>query len=86
VHETKIEQSHGAQLDARWRVPDRVTDIAQSFGTYVLAELDWAQLAGCIDGSGLKMMFTRNEDIHGTREISSPSTTQEEESEEFEEF
>jgi len=86
VHETKIEQSHGAKLDARWRGPYRVTEIAQSLGTYRLAELDGAELAGWIGGSRLKKFSTHNGGVHGTREISTPSTAQEEESEEFEEF
>ena len=34
VHETKIEQSHSAKLDNRWRGPYRVTEYAQNFGTY----------------------------------------------------
>jgi hypothetical protein len=55
-------------------------------GTYRLAELDGAELAGWIDGSRLKKFFTRNAGVHGTREISTPSTAQEEELEEFEEF
>jgi hypothetical protein len=86
VHETKIEQSHRAKLDARWRGPYRVTEIAQSLATYRLAELDWAELVGWIDGSRLKKFFTRNEGVHGTREISTPSSAQAKESEEFEEF
>jgi len=86
MHETKIEQSHGAKLDASWRGPYRVPEIAQSLGTYRLTELDGAELAGWMDGSQLKKVFTRNEGVHGPREISRPSTTQEEESEEFEEF
>ena len=86
VHETKIEQSHGAKLDARWRGPYRVTEIAQSLGTYRLSELDGAELAGWIDGSRLKKFFTRNEVVDSTREISTPSTAEEEKSEEFEEF
>jgi len=86
VHETKIEQSHCAKRDARWRGPYRVTEIAQSLGTYRLAELDAAELEGWIDSSRLKKFFTRNEGVHGTREISTPSTTQWEESEQFEEF
>jgi len=60
VHETKIEQSQGAKMDARWRGPYRVTEIAQSLGTYRVAELDGAELAGWIDGSQLKKLFTRN--------------------------
>jgi len=47
--ETKIEQSQGAKLDPRWRGPYRVTENAQSLGTYRLAELDGAELAGWID-------------------------------------
>ena len=86
VHETKIEQCHSATLDDRWRGPYRVTEIAQSMGTYPLAELDEAELVGWIDGSRLMEFFTRNEGVHGTREISTPSTAQEEELEEFEEF
>jgi len=86
VHESKVEQSHGTKLDARWRGPYRVTEIAQSLGTYRLIELDGAELAGWIDGSQLKMFFTRNEGVHGAREIGTAGTTQEEESEEFEEF
>jgi hypothetical protein len=55
-------------------------------GIYRLAELDGAALAGWIDGSRLKKFFTRNEGVHSTREISTPSTAEEEESEEFKEF
>jgi len=86
LHETKIEQSHCAKLDARWRGPYRVIEIAHSLGTYRLAELDGAELAGWIDASRLKKLFTCNEGVHGTREISTPSSEQEEELEEFEEF
>jgi len=46
VHETKMEQSHGDKLDARWRGPYWVTDIAQSLGTDWLAERDGAELVG----------------------------------------
>jgi len=86
VHNSKIEQSHGDKLDARWRGPYRVKEIVHSLGTYRLAELDVAELAGWIDGSRLKKFFTLNERVHRTREISTASTTQEEVSEEFEEF
>jgi len=86
MHETKIEQSHCAKLDARWRGSYRVTEIAQSLGKYRLAELDGAELVGWIDGRRLKKYFTRNEGVHGTREISTPCTAHEEESEEFEDF
>jgi len=81
-----IEQSHGAKLDARWRGPYRVTEIAQSLGTYRLEALDGAELAGWIDDDWLHMFFTRNEGVHGTWEFSISSTTQKKESEEFEEF
>jgi hypothetical protein len=86
MHETKIDQSHGTKLDAQWQGPYRVTEIAQSLGTYRLAELDGAELAGWIDGSRLKKFFTRNKGVHGPREISTPSTAEEEEFKEFEEF
>jgi len=66
VHETRIEQSHGAKLHARWRGPYQVTEIAQSLGTYLLPELDGAELTGWIDGSRLKKFFTRNQGVHGT--------------------
>jgi hypothetical protein len=55
-------------------------------GTYRQAELDGAELAGWIDGSRLKKFFTPNKGVYGTREISTPSTIQEEELEELEEF
>jgi len=74
VHETKIEQSHGAKLDARWRGPYRVTDIAQSLGTDQLAELDGAEREGWIDGSRLNEFFTCHEGVNGGRELSSPDT------------
>jgi hypothetical protein len=79
MHGPKIEQSHGTKLDARWRGPYQVTEIAQSLGTYRFGELDGAELAGWIDGSRLKKFFTRNEGVHNTREITTPSTAQEEE-------
>jgi len=86
VHKMKIAQSHGAKLDARWRGPYRVTGIAQNFEAYRVAELDGVELAGSIDGSRLKKFFTHNEGVHGTWEICTPSSAQQEESEEFEEF
>ena len=41
---------------------------------------------GQIDGSWLQKFFTCNDGINGTREIGMPNTTQEEQSEEFEQF
>jgi hypothetical protein len=41
---------------------------------------------GWIDGSRLKKVLTRNKCVHGTGEISTPSTAQAKESEEFEEY
>jgi len=75
LHETKIEQSHGTKLDARWLEPYQVTEIAQSLGTNRLAELDGVELAVWLDGSWLKMCCTRNEGVNGGREICMPSTT-----------
>jgi hypothetical protein len=86
VHETQIEQSHSAKLDARSQGPYRVTEIPKSLGTYRQAELNGAEPTGWIDGSWLKKFFTGNEGIRGPREISTPRTTQEVESEEFEVF
>jgi len=86
MHKTKIEQSHCTMLDPSWRGPYRVTAIAQSLGTYCLAELDGAELTGWIDGSGLKKIITRKEEVHTARKISMPNTTQEGDSELFEEF
>jgi hypothetical protein len=54
--------------------------------TYHLGELDIAELAGCIDRSQLKTIFTSNDGIHGTRETGAPNTTEEEELEDFKEF
>ena len=85
MHKTKIEPSHGAKLDARWRGPYRVPEIAQSLRIHRLAELDGAELVGWMVGSRLNKFFTRNEGIPGTREISTPSTAHNKESEEFEE-
>jgi hypothetical protein len=39
-----------------------------------------------MDGSRLKKFFTRNKGVHSTWEISTPSTVEEEESQEFEAF
>ena len=84
VHKTKIEQSHSTKLDARWRGTYQVTEIAQNLGSYRLAEVHGAELVGWIDGSWLLKILTSNESQHSTREISMPSTAQEEESNEFE--
>ena len=86
IRETNLGQSHSAKLDARWRRPYQVTEIALSLGTYRQAELERAELVGWIDGGRLNRFFTCNEGVHGTREISTPSTTHDEESEEFEEY
>lgn len=86
VHETMIELSDGSQLDARWGKPSYVTEIAQSLGTYQLAELDRVELMGQIDGDQLKKCFTHNESVHSTHDISMPSTTQRETSGKFESF
>jgi len=86
VNETKIEQSHSAKQDALWRGPYQVTEIAPSLGTYRLAQVDAADLAGWMDGSPLMKFFTRNEGVHGTGAIAMPNTIQEEESDELKEF
>jgi hypothetical protein len=86
VHDTKIVQYHCTKLDARWREPYQVTEIAQRFGTYRLAEPDGAELAGWIDGSGLKKIFTRNERVHSTPEIGMLSSVYEAELAKFEGF
>ena len=86
MHETKIEQSHGAMLDAKWWGPYWVIAIAHNWGTYPQPELDGAELTGWIDGSRLKKFFTCNKWVHGTSEISKPGTTHEEDPEEFKEF
>lgn len=85
-YEAKIEQVQGTKLDARWRGPYLVTDITQSLGTFQLAEPDGAERVGWLDGSQLSKFLTQNEGMQGTREISMPSTAEEEESMEFEEF
>ena len=86
VHESKIEPSHCAILNARWQGPYRVTEISQIFGTNWLAELDGAELAGRIEISRLRKFITRTEGVHHAREISMPNTTKEEDSEEFNEL
>jgi len=86
VHVTRIEQSHGTKLDAWWRERCRVTEIAQSLGTYRLSELDGAELAGWIHGCRLKRFFTHKEGVHGAPEIGTPIPAQEEELEELGEF
>jgi hypothetical protein len=86
MNKTKREQSQRPKLDARWRGPYGVTEITQSLGTDELAELDTAELTGWIGGSRLKMFLTCNVAVRSTQQIDMPSTAQEEESEELEEF
>jgi hypothetical protein len=78
LNKIKIEQSPSSKSDARWSGHYRVTTIAQSFGTYGLAELGGAQLVGWMDDRQLEKVINRHKAVHGTRQISKPSTTQEE--------
>ena len=57
MHETRIEQTHSAKLDARWRGPYRIAERAEKLGTYKLEELDGTPLIGWTDGSRLKKFF-----------------------------
>jgi hypothetical protein len=63
-----------------------MSGIALSLVTYRRAELDGAEPTGWTEGSGLKMYFNSKDGVHGTRQVSMPSTTQQEEWEECEEF
>jgi len=86
VHETKIVQSHGVNLDARLQGPYWVTEVAQSLETYQLPAQDRAELTSWINGSRLQNDFTRNKGVHSSRDICSPNTTQDDKSDEFKEF
>ena len=59
MHETRIEQTHSAKLEARWRGPYRIAERAEKLGTYKLEELDGTPLTGWTDGSRLKKFFVR---------------------------
>lgn len=63
-----------------------MTDFERSLGTNSLAELDGAEVAGWVEGTRLKKSFPGKEGVHLTQVIRMPSTVQEDNSEEFEEF
>ena len=54
MHETRIEQTQSAKLDARWRGSYHIAELAEKLGAYKLEELDGTPLTGWTDGSRLK--------------------------------
>jgi len=86
ILETVIEQSHGTELDACWWRRRWVSGIAQSFGTYHLAEQNGAVLGGCIHGNQHMWLCTRIEGAHVARDTNMPDATQDEVWEKLEQF
>lgn len=63
LHDTKNEKdmSRNMKLAYRWVGPYRIKEIIAGKGTFVLEELDGAQLGGTVAGNRLKKFFLREE-------------------------
>ena len=59
MHETRIEQTHNAKLEASWRGLYRIAERAEKLGTYKLEELHGTPLTEWTNGSRLKKFFVR---------------------------
>jgi len=76
MHESTLEQSHGANLDATWQEPDSNTNISKRMETYQVAEQDGAEHVSRLDNYAQKQFFTHFKDMHGAHNSSKHIKTQ----------
>ena len=59
LHDTRLDNQHFERLAFRWLGPFRISQAFPQKGTYIIAELDGAELRGTVPGNRLKKFYPR---------------------------